>query len=670
MPAGLHEDTVLTHQTSAAVVHSSDVAAMQPMSYSDPLAILGAAPYPNAPWWKRLSPSTLFVLLAGATSVLFLVHELVIAGKLGWPVDEAWIDQVYARNFFRHVAFEFNVGERMAGPTAPFWVVFLAIGRGLFHDPILTGKLLGAIFLFLTSYYGFRLLRTVGNDYGSSLLGGVLIATAGQLAWSELSGLESTLSTALVVGALWWYFANPHGWRRAVTGGIFALASLTRPETALIFGIVIIYSYFNHRRERQRGTQSDHFVREITLSLLAFLLVLAPIAVTNVTLSGAMVPETFYAGLSQHSALLLIRHGEIAEFLRRLLFSIRGIGFVTASVYVPENPLWIVTIVAALILRWKNPLIERDRSDSLFSLSLLVLLVFPYLRSLAIGADDSFGEYGRWTHFLLPVYALAGILSIRIIARYALFRKLSPKQMVLDIAAAVVLTGFSYFLERPENAPSFVTINPAIDFILLLFFTGVLLNAGLRHAELPFWKRAIPYSVTEAERNSYSIHLHENEDGDERLSPGAMKALHASLLVLLAWNLTELPRAANDFAENVRAMNTSHVTLARTIATVTLPTDAIATNGIGAIGWFAERRVIDISGHLTKEPTYNEHTLGPNPGLLQTLMDTRPQYLALFGKEYSTFVQRGMQTGFLQQVYSQSSQEYFALYRIDYQSEP
>ncbi|HWF44576.1 MAG TPA: hypothetical protein VG537_08035, partial [Candidatus Kapabacteria bacterium] len=71
MIAGLSEDSVLTHQSSATVVHTSDVAAMQSLSYGDPLAILGAAPYPDAPWWKRFSPSTLFVLLSGAIAILF-----------------------------------------------------------------------------------------------------------------------------------------------------------------------------------------------------------------------------------------------------------------------------------------------------------------------------------------------------------------------------------------------------------------------------------------------------------------------------------------------------------------------------------------------------------------------------------------------------------------------
>jgi hypothetical protein len=155
----------------------------------------------------------------------------------------------------------------------------------------------------------------------------------------------------------------------------------------------------------------------------------------------------------------------------------------------------------------------------------------------------------------------------------------------------------------------------------------------------------------------------ENEDGDERLSVPTIKVLHAALLILLAWNLTELPRAANDFGEDVR-INSSHEKLARTIATVTLPTDVIATNSIGAIGWFAERRVIDISGHLTKEPTYNERILGPDRGLLQTLVETRPQYLAIFGEEYSAPTAFGMKAGFLQQMYKSSAPEAATLFRV------
>ncbi len=639
-----------TNSASTASVHASNATTLSSLGYDDPLAILGSAPYPDAPWWKRISPSTIFVLLASAIAVFFLLHELTIAGKLGYPTDESWIDQVYARNLFHNLSFEFNQGERTVGPTAPFWVVGVSMAVALFHDPIIAGKLLGTIFLFLTGYYAFRLLRTVGNDYGSSLLGGVLIVTVSQLAWSELSGLESTLSAALVVGGMWWYFANPNGWRRAITGAIFALAALTRPETALIFALLLRYEIAKNRSDRKQGIVSAGFARGEAFMLLVFIVVLLPVAVTNLAISGAIVPETFYAGLSNHSLVRLIRHGEFVELGKRIVLGLQSIPMCIGQVYLPAGPLWIVTIGGALWLRRKNPLIVRDRSDQLLTFSVLVLLAFPYLRALTLGTDDRFGEYGRWMHFLLPVYLLAGVTSLRIVVRYGLFRMFGQKALVMWMCIASVITSAVYLLSRSDSAPSFAAIPPIVDYVLVLFFTGLLAVVGLRHVGITLWKKEQPFFVTEEEREKLTFTITDGREEGPQLPEPMIRILRAALLIALAWNLTELPRTANDFGANVREMNTQHLGLAKTIASITAPTDVIATNSIGAIGWMSDRRVIDISGHLTKGPNENARTLGPERGLLKTLLDERPQYLAIFGEEYRGAISEGVEAGFLRAV--------------------
>ena len=76
-----------------------------------------------------------------------------------------------------------------------------------------------------------------------------------------------------------------------------------------------------------------------------------------------------------------------------------------------------------------------------FLFSVWILLVLPYFRALLLGVPDAFGEYARLAHFILPIYTLAGILSIRTLVRGELFRTMSPKQMILGMAAALILLG-------------------------------------------------------------------------------------------------------------------------------------------------------------------------------------------------------------------------------------
>ncbi len=531
---------------------ATEAAAMPSIGMGNSMTVLGTTPWPEEPWWRRISPSTLFVLLSAAIAVFFLLHELVIAKLLGFPTGESWVRMVYARNFFHHLEFEYTPNIPGARPTSPFWIVVLSLAINLFRDPILSAKLLGSIFLFLTGYYTFRLLRTVKLDYTSAILGGVLVITSASLAWSELSGLESTLSTALVVGGLWWYFGPPNKITRSfqvlVTGAIFALGTLSRPEIASVFIILVGWQAFS-KEERSAW--------KAFMMFLGFVVIVAPVAITNIAVGGSLVPATFSGALGPNSVIRLFWHGELGRIVPRLFFSIAGVWAMARDVYFAENPAWVFTIIAALSSRRRTLFSRGDVADRLFVLTALILLLFPYIRSLSLGVDDVFGNYGRLVHFILPVYGLSGILSLRVLARAELFRSVSPKRMLLQLGSAIVLIGIAWIsIFQPATGSP---ISPAVECAMLVFFTGLLLVAGFRSAGIPFNKRDEAHFVTEEERTKMKLTLHEDEE-DSHLAAPALGVLHAALLITLAWNLAMLPRAANEFGAEVKQENTCRVT--------------------------------------------------------------------------------------------------------------
>ena len=61
---------------------------------------------------------------------------LAARDKLGFPLDDAWIHQTYARNLARYGRLEFTPGVSSAGSTAPLWTLLLALGYVL-HLPYL-----------------------------------------------------------------------------------------------------------------------------------------------------------------------------------------------------------------------------------------------------------------------------------------------------------------------------------------------------------------------------------------------------------------------------------------------------------------------------------------------------------------------------------------------------
>ncbi len=531
---------------------ATEAAAMPSLGMSgEPISILGAAPWPDAPWWQRINPSTLFVLLSSAIAIFFLAHELAIAHKLGFPLAESWVREAYARNFFHGLAFEYTAGQPSTVPTSPFWIVILSLTLSIFHDPIIAGKLLGTIFLFLTGYYCFRLLRVLELDYGSALLGGVLMVTASGLAWSELSGLESTLSTALVMGAFWWHFSHPGKVSMTlhffVTGTILALGALTRPEIFFLYLIVAMWLFFSNDPKR---------FRHVGMMKFGFILIILPVAITNFAVNGALVPATFREALGKDSIIRLAWHGNFGGLVTQLFVSLIGIWAMIRDVYLSTNPVWVLTIALALWSRKRNKFHERDAADSVFSLSVWVLLVLPYLRALILGVPDAFGDYARLAHFISPIYTLAGVLSIRTIVRSELFRTISLKQMIFGTATTLIVLGTAYILLLSPSNTSPIT--PAINCVLLIFFIAILLWAGMRHANIPLFKREQPTFVTEEERNKTEFIFHDDVH-DPKLSASMIAVLHAALVVLLAWNLATLPHAANDFAIAVQHVNHERV---------------------------------------------------------------------------------------------------------------
>src|SRR3954462_10429177 len=72
----------------------------------------------------------LFVICLGLAIVSVGGYLLIslTATSPGFPIDDAWIHQVFARNLFQRGEFSYNPGQLVAGSTSPLWTVLLAPG--------------------------------------------------------------------------------------------------------------------------------------------------------------------------------------------------------------------------------------------------------------------------------------------------------------------------------------------------------------------------------------------------------------------------------------------------------------------------------------------------------------------------------------------------------------
>src|SRR5258708_8650641 len=151
-------------------------------------------------------------MLAASTSVLVYLVVSTAGSSVGFPLDDAWIHQTYARNLGLRGEFSFVPGQPSAGSTSRLWTGLLAIGYLLRINPLVWAYGLGAALLALNAWLVYRLvLRWWPPDSAgasvAALAGGLLVTVEWHLVWSAGSGMETLLFSACALAGFFFCLA-------------------------------------------------------------------------------------------------------------------------------------------------------------------------------------------------------------------------------------------------------------------------------------------------------------------------------------------------------------------------------------------------------------------------------------------------------------------------------
>ncbi len=264
-------------------------------------------------WWLGLAMLAVLVYLVVALT----------ATPLGFPLDDAWIHQVFARNLARHGEFSYNPGEPVAGSTSPLWTFLLAPGYLLdsFYIPWTYG--LGIIFLALTAREVYKLTEWLGGSPRTAWATGLLTIFEWRLTWAGASGMETGV---FIFGTLWlsrFYLSrfpnrknldqnlkNPLSQSKFVVGLVGGLLTLVRPEGMVLLGLIGLDWAWRERR------QFRALLTGASLLLLGFLVPVLPYFAFNYWLSHSLLPNTFGAKVSAYGNLSILTF--LAEALREI----------------------------------------------------------------------------------------------------------------------------------------------------------------------------------------------------------------------------------------------------------------------------------------------------------------------------------------------------------------
>jgi len=229
-------------------------------------------------------------------------------GTVGFPLDDGWIHQTYARNLARGDGWTYVPGQPSAGATAPLWVLLLVPGYWLGATAVCWVLLLGLLQIWGLAWLAYRSWPSLSSHGGWWLLGaGLVIGLEWHLLWAALSGMETLFMAGLILGVLAWLarvemkVASDGGaGDKKVWFGIGALVGLgiwVRPEAVTLLGPVLFVSVL-----MQAQTMRDRWVRA-GWSLLGSLSLFIPYLVFNWWLAGNWWPNTFFAKQAEYAVL-------------------------------------------------------------------------------------------------------------------------------------------------------------------------------------------------------------------------------------------------------------------------------------------------------------------------------------------------------------------------------
>jgi arabinofuranosyltransferase len=254
-------------------------------------------------------PSIAIILLAllGTTGYVAYGYS---QGLLGFPLDDAWIHQTYARNLAETGQLAYLPGQPSAGSTSPAWSFLLSVAYLVGLDYRLWAYLLGGFSLAATAWLAYRLsLRFSPSRSRAALLAGLFCAVEWHLVWAAASGMETVLFAALSLAMLEYFFSriaarqspqDPASLQKeqaivsAVGIGLLGgVLTLTRPEGLALTGLVILALVLFPRASGRSEVKGR--LLETAISLVALGVLLAPYLAFNLRTSGSIFPNTFYA---------------------------------------------------------------------------------------------------------------------------------------------------------------------------------------------------------------------------------------------------------------------------------------------------------------------------------------------------------------------------------------
>jgi hypothetical protein len=365
---------------------------------------------------NKLPPRDLFIL-AAAVIVIALIYLLASQFNygIGFPLDDSWIHQTYARNLAERAEWAFRPGIPSAGSTAPLWSALLAFGFLIRLSPYIWTYLLGTVTLFALAVVCEWAVRELVKSYRPRFPWiGIFFAFEWHFAWAAMSGMETLLHGLILTTVLILLMTNSP--RYLTLGLLTGLAAWVRPDGLTLLAPVFMVILFSGEGIKSRLIQ-------LTQYLIGFGTLFGFYLLFNLAVGGTPMPNTFYAKQAEYVL------WQQTPFVTRL-------GQMSLQLLVGPSLVLIPGVIG-----WLVKSVRQKMWGSLAALLWSVGYFILYISRLPVY------QHGRYIMPAMPIFFLFGLLAFaefdagKLFSRYHWIGQLVWRASIVMLTLAFVFLG-------------------------------------------------------------------------------------------------------------------------------------------------------------------------------------------------------------------------------------
>ncbi|MEW6481923.1 MAG: hypothetical protein AB1397_02810 [bacterium] len=224
-----------------------------------------------------ISVGAIFILLFLLLVSFYEYNGFKRAG-ISFSSDDPYIHLNLARSFSEGKGFSLNPPHQTATSSSFLWTLLISTFFIFTSEVVIIVHIFGILLIILSSFIFYFLALSLSKSRIIALLSSGIFLLEWHTIWFAISGMEVSLFILLILSSLLSFEKRGCS---IITGILVGLLAITRPEGAIMFFLFLFTSIYKKR---------------LPLGYtISFLLLILPVILFNLIVSGKPLPQTFYA---------------------------------------------------------------------------------------------------------------------------------------------------------------------------------------------------------------------------------------------------------------------------------------------------------------------------------------------------------------------------------------